>query len=318
MIVAGVDIGKDRLDVHVLEGAEDRRFPNTKKGQLALRDWLLERGVARVVPEPTGRHRRLLHQRLWDAGFKTVLVNPLRSRRFAEAVGRLAKNDRVDAAMLAGFGLVAGVETKEPKAGALQQLGDILVLRRKLVEQRTALRALQGEVDPDAAGCGDAVLDAMESGIANCERRAAECIASDPGLARRAEIIQSVPGLGAVNAASLLADMPELGRIGRRQAASLIGVAPFDDDSGKRSGRRSIQGGRARPRHLLYMAALSAVRWEPGCWAMYRRLVDTRGKEPKVAMVAVMRKLVGVLGALLRDDRLWQPEPPARPLQAAS
>ena len=143
------------------------------------------------------------------------------------------------------------------------------------------------------------------------------CIAADSALSRRAASIRSIPGCGPVTAACLCADMPELGTLGRRQAASLFGLAPFDRDSGQHRGGRSIRGGRAQPRHLLYMAALSAVRCEPAAKAFYERLL-ARGKPPKVALVAVMRKLVGLLDTLLREDRLWQPEPPTHELQAAA
>ena len=317
IIVAGIDVGKAWLDAHILEGELDRRFPNTKAGHRALLAWLAVGGVTRAVFEPTGRYHRLLHRRLFEAGLETVLVNPLRSRRFAEAVGRLAKNDRVDAAMLARCGLLAGAESVAPRPESLEQLSDILGFRRKIVEHMDAMRKAAGEFGSLAAGCSGAILKSQKEAVARCDRLMQECIQADPALARRAAIVRSVPGIGPVNAASLLADMPELGQLGRRKAASLLGLAPFDRDSGKRRGRRCIQGGRARPRHLLYMAALSAIRCEPASRDFYRRLVAD-GKEHKLAMVAVMRKLAGLLDALLRDNRLWQTEPPARPSEAAA
>ena len=274
-VIAGIDVGKSGLDAHILEGSLERHFKNDKCGRRALRKWLLQHGVSRAVFEPTGRYHRRLHQCLFEAGLETVLVNPLRSRRFAEALGQLAKNDRVDAAMLARFGQLDSLVATPPQDDNLQLLSDLLAARRKLVIQLGALRKL------------------------------------------RAEIIQAVPGCGPVTAACLCAEMPELGTIGRRQAASLLGLAPFDQDSGKQHGRRSIRGGRAQPRHSLYMAALSATRWEPACKACYQRLIADK-KEHKVAMVAVMRKLACLLTALLREDRCWQSEPPARELPAAA
>ena len=291
IVVAGIDVGKSKLDAHILAGSLERPFNNDKCGRRALRNWLLKHSVTRAVLEPTGRYHRNLHQCLFDAGIETVLVNPLRSRRFAEAIGRLAKNDRVDASMLA--------------------------LRRKLVEQLGALRKLCAELAPEAAACPAATLEACQADIADCDRRMRVCIAADAALSRRAAIIQSIPGFGPLNAACLCADMPELGTLGRRQAASLLGLAPFDRNSGQHRGGRSIRGGRAQPRHLLYMAALSAVRCEPAAKAFYQRLL-ARGNPHKVALVAVMRKLAGLLDTLLREDRLWQHEPPARALQAAA
>ena len=224
----------------------------------------------------------------------TVLVNPLRSRRFAEAVGVLAGNDRVDAAMLARFGLLDGLEGTPPRSRNLLLLGDLLALRGKLVEQLAALRKLRDELDPGlAAGAGPA-LDGL-----------------------RAAIIESVPGCGPVNAACLCAGMPELGGLDRRRAASLFGIAPFACDSGRVRGGRRIRGGRSQPRCLLYMAAVSAIRCEPRSKACYERL-RARGKPPEVASVAVMRRLAARLAALLREDRLWQAEPPARVAEAAA
>ena len=317
IVAAGIDVGKRKPDVHILDGRLDRQFDNTKTGRRALRNWLCKHAVSRTVFEPAGRYHRNLHQCLFDSGLQTVLVNPLRSRRFAEAIGRLAKNDRVDASMLARFGLLEDLESTPPLPANLLRLSDLLALRRKLVEQLGTLRKLCAELDPDAAACTAATRDALQAAIADCDRRMRDCIAADAVLARRDAIIQSIPGCGPVNAACLCADMPELGSLGRRQAASLLGLAPFDRDSGQRRGGRSIRGGRAQPRHLLYMAALSAVRCEPSAAACYRRLT-ANGKPHKVALVAVMRRLVGLLDTLLREDRLWQPRPPARPQEAAA
>ena len=317
IVVAGIDVGKAGLDAHILAGSWQRHFANDKCGRRALRNWLLQHGVTRAVFEPTGRYHRHLHQCLCAAGLATVLVNPLRSRRFAEALGQQAKNDRVDAVMLARFGLLDGLATTAPQEPNLQLLRDLLALRRKLVRQLDALRKLCAELAPELADGPAATLQAMQDDIAACDQRMLDCIAADADLARRAEIIQSVPGCGAITAACLCAERPELGTLQRRQAAALLGLAPFDHDSGQHRGSRCIGGGRAQPRHVLYMAALSAVRWEPGCKASYQRLL-AKGKPHKVAMVACLRKLACLLTALLRDDRCWQAEPPARPLEMAA
>ena len=316
IVVAGIGVGKSKLDVHLLEGGVDRVFRNDKCGRRAVRDWLLRHGVTRAVFEPTGRYHRNLHQCLADAGIETVLVNPLRSRRCAEALGRLAKNDRADAGMLARFGLLDDLAATPPRAENLQQLSDLLALRRKLLDQLGALRKLCAELDPQAARCSAATIDALQAGIAACERHMLECVAADAVLSRRADIIASVPGCGRLTAACLCADMPELGTLGRRQAASLLGLAPYDRDSGRHMGGRRIRGGRAHPRRVLYLAALTAIRWEPDSQARYGRLT-ARGKPHKVAMVAVMRRLACLLDTLLREDRLWQAGPPCTALQAA-
>lgn len=317
IVVAGIDVGKSGLDAHILAGNLQRHFKNDHSGRRALRNWLLKHAVKRAVFEPTGRYHRRLHQCLFEAGLQTVLVNPLRSRRFAESLGQFAKNDRVDAAMLARFGQLDNLETTPPQQRNLQLLSDLLALRRKLVAQRDALRKLCAELAPEAAACPSASCQALQGDVAACEQRMLDCIAADAALARRAEIIQSVPGCGPLTAACLCAELPELGTLARRPAAALLGVAPFDCDSGQHRGRRHIRGGRAHPRRVLYMAALSASRWEPACKACYQRLVAD-GKPHKVAIVAVMRKLVCLLGALLRADRCWQASPPSRQLEPAT
>ena len=251
LIVAGIDVGKSKLDACILAGERERRFDNTRPGRRALRNRLLRHRVERVVFEPAGRYHRNLHQGLCDTVLETVLVNPLRSRRFAEAVGVLAGNDRVDAAMLARFGLVAGLEGTPPRPRNLLLLGDLLALRGKLVEQLAALRKLRDELDPGlAAGAGPA-LDGLRAASATCDRRMRDWIAADAELARRAALIASVPGCDPVHAACLYAKMP-------------------------------VRGGRSQPRCLLYMAALSAIRCEPRSRVCYEpcALAASRPRSP--------------------------------------
>ncbi len=217
-VVAGIDVGKSKLDAHILSEGLDRQFHNDTCGRRALRNWLLQHGVSRAVFEPTGRYHRNLHQCLFDASLETVVVNPLRSRRFAQALGRIAKNDRVDASMLARYGLLDGLDSTPPKAANLRLLSDLLALRRKLVEQRGALRKLRAELDPAAARAGALACDGLAAAIDNLDVRMQACIAADPALSRRAGIVRSIPGFGPVNAACLCADMPELGDLDRRRA----------------------------------------------------------------------------------------------------
>ena len=168
IVVAGIDVGKSKLDAHILEGSLERPFHNDQCGRRALRNWLLKHGVTRAVLEPTGRYHRNLQRGLFDAGIETVLGNPLRSRRFAEAIGKLAKNDRVEAAMRARFGLLDGLEATPPQPHNLQLLSDVLALRRKL----------GAELDPEAAGCPGTTREAFQ---ADCDRRMRQCIAADAG-----------------------------------------------------------------------------------------------------------------------------------------
>ncbi len=246
---------------------------------------------------------------------ETVLVHPLRSRRFAEAIGSVAKTDRVDAAMLARFGTLDNLAASDP-APQQQRLSDLLAVRRQLLKHLDALRKLQSEVGTDAEVPMTAIT-ALRDNIGSCERAMLACVARDDELSRRAAIIESIPGLKPINADSLCADMPELGSLARRQAASLLGVAPLAPDSGGHHGRRAIRGGRAESRRLFFMAAMSARTWEPGSKSLYDRLV-ARGKPHKVAMVAVMHRLIGLIDTLLREDRMWHTEAPSRPMEATA
>ncbi len=253
-----------------------------------------------VVVEATGRFHRQLHQSLNDRGYIVHVVNPLRARRFAEALGQVAKSDRIDARALAAFGEVGGLPAAQPKPEALQELERLLVAREALVDTRTSLTARIREIGGTTAAA--AALKRALAGIATA-------IDADPGLARRRDILVSVPGIGPVTAAALICWMPELGTLGSRQAAALLGVAPFARDSGTLSGARRIRGGRRRHRDVLYMAAMTAIRWNPAMRELYERLTAA-GKAHKVALVAVMRRMVTLTNVLLRDGRGWSPDAP--------
>ncbi len=309
-IVAGIDVGKRWLDAHIEPGGHARRFPNDKLGRRALRNWLRKHGVERAVFEPTGRYHRPLHQCLAADGVETVAVRPDCARRFAEALGLLVKTDRVDAKVLARFGRLEGLEATAPLDKALADLQDLVLLRRHFVDELASLSRIEQELGAKA-GLLQLRLQraAAERRVKALEQDLLAAIEADPGLRRRAEVLRSIPGVGPATAASLLAAMPELGGLGRRAAGALLGVAPCARDSGSHEGRRHVRGGRAAPRCALYMAAVAAIRCNPPLAAFYKRLRE-RGKQAKVALVAVMRKLVTLADALLRADRLWQPSPP--------
>ena len=257
--------------------------------------------------EATGRMHRALLQSLHARGFAAVVVNPRQSRDFARASGELAKTDRVDARILAAFG--AAFPAMPPTAPAdvtIDRLRDMLVLREALVDQRAQLKAVLAEVgDPLSDGCAEKALTSLDSAIGGCDRGIEETVAGAEDLAESCGILTSVPGIGPVTAAALIAWMSELGAIGNRQAAALIGVAPFARDSGTLRGGRHVAGGRRRPRDVLYMAAMAACRFNPEMAAFYGRLRE-RGKRHKVAVTAVMRKLIVTANALLRDRRMWE------------
>ena len=303
-VVAGIDVSKEQLDVHV--AGESRQFANQRAGYRALGTWLEHHGSGRVVMESTGRYHRAVHQSLHAQGLEVVLVNPLRTRRFAEALGLLAKTDTIDAAALAAYGMAfLNLPATPPRSAFLEQLADLLVLREKHRDAQVSLRQTAGEVqDPALREQAQHSVDQLGRQVTAFDGKIRELITSDPDAEQRYQILISIPGVGPVSAAALCCWMPELGHLGNRQAAALLGVAPFARDSGRQRGARHIRGGRQRPRNVLYMAALSAAMHNPDLQRVFQRL-KAAGKSHKVAIVAVMRKLIILANVLLRDARPW-------------
>jgi transposase len=309
-VYVGIDVCKDHLDVYLHPLGLSERLTNSKDGIRRLKRLLAGHAVALVVMEATGKHHRLTHRSLSQSGIPVAVVNPLRSRLFAEAIGTRAKTDRVDAKMLAVLGDALGPEAIPPASEALEALQELVHARNAATAERTALTNRR-------AASNTAFLKAeinrrLKSLDRHIDRLAAEIakrIAVEPGLARRQQILLSMPGVGAGVAANLLVDLAELGSLDRHAAASLAGLAPFADDSGEVTGKRHIKGGRANPRRALYWAALSAARHNPDLRNFYKRLVEN-GKKPKVALTAVMRKLVVLANTLIKEDRIWADNAP--------
>ena len=304
----GVDISKASLDVHLHPDGASRRFANDRKGFDALIRWLGGFVVTRIVYEPTGAFHRAFESRLLEAGYTLAKVNPRQARRFAEAIGTNAKTDAVDAAMLARFGAMVEPRALAPSSPILGEMKDLLVARRALVEDRTAMqnRAHQRRLALLRAQAAERA-EQIARQIAAIDVVLRERLAADPALTARFDILLSIPGLGATTAFALLVDMPELGTLDHKSAASLAGLAPMARDSGQWKGKRSIRGGRAEPRRALYMPALVAIRFNAEMKAKYRALVGS-GKAAKVAIVAVMRKLLVLANALLKKGVAWQPK----------
>ncbi len=303
----GVDISKAHLDLHRRSTGESARFANDADGFEELAAWVGD-PAALVVYESTGPWHRNLEECL--AG-RLVLarVNPLRARRFAQAMGEEAKTDAADARSLAAMGAAMEVRRVEPRTQAQRDLDELATARDALVKDRTAaLNREKHARHPLLRRQLKNRLAQIGRQIKALDDRIAKTTAEDAGLSRRMEVLTSIPGVGPVVAAGLLADMPELGRVDGKAAASLVGVAPWTRESGQWKGRSFIRGGRARPRRLLYMAAVSALRRNPDMARKYAEL-RARGKPPKVALTAVMRKLAVLANVLLKQDRLWAPEP---------
>jgi transposase len=305
--VAGIDIAKDHLDVHLHPSGATRRVTNDTAGHKALLGWFARQSVERIVFEATGPYHRRFERALCAAGLPFAKINPRQARRFAEATGRLAKTDRVDAALLARLGALLQPEARTPKSPLLDELTELVAARRALVKDRTACRN-RAKIVSIALLKSQAAqrLRHITAQIAALDRLCRERVASDQTLSRRLAILTSIPGLGEATAIALLADMPELGQLEPKQAASLAGLAPVARESGTWRGKSFIRGGRAHVRQALYMPALVAIRFNEPLKTKYRALTQA-GKPAKVAITAIMRKLIVLANALLRGERKWSP-----------
>lgn len=304
----GVDISKDHLDAHRMSDGARRRFANDSCGYKTFLNWLGQPQnipVTRIVYEPTGPYHRAFERRFGDAGFALVKVNPRQARRFAEATGRLAKTDRLDAAMLARMGALLDLQARPVHSQLLSDLKDLHIAREALVKSRTAAKNRAKMLTLALLKRHNAAqLRQIERQMATIDKEIMACIKGDTDLVSRFNILVSIPGVSAITAFALLIDMPELGTLGQGQVAALAGLAPVARQSGQWTGRAFIRGGRANVRQALYMPALVAMRFNPDLKAKYEQL-KAAGKASKVAITAIMRKLIVLANALLRDRRKW-------------
>jgi transposase len=306
--VAGVDIGKRWLDVAV-HGLEDAlRVDNGLDGYSELIAWLRSREVGRVGLEATGGYERGVRAALDEAGFEVVVHQPLEVRRFAQLKRRRAKNDRLDARLIAAA--TAQVEAvKAAQDPRLAQLAERLTAYEQITDQAADLKTfLESLTLKDIIRVVRAQIAALERTKAKLAADILRRIKAEADLLARFRLLTSLPGIGPIVAASLVIRMPELGAMQRGQAASLIGVAPFDRDSGQWKGLRFISGGRARPRRMLYLAAVAAKRFDPSLKAFAERLL-ARGKPAKLITVAVMRKLIEAANLVLQRGQPWLKQP---------
>lgn len=302
--VIGVDVAKSWIDVHRLETEESRRVPVTGRD---LGRFAAEAADALVVFEASGGYERPLMEALAAAGVDFVRVNPRQAREFARATGRLAKTDRTDARMLAEMGRALGLSADPPEDPARLRLAALVARREDIADmiRRERNRLAQTRDGWLRRDIGDH-LRVLERRLRRVEDEIARQITENETLAKREARLRTVPGIGRILAAALVAQMPELGRLDRRAAASLAGLAPHACDSGLFRGKRRIWGGRGPARRALYLAGLVASRHDPRFRTFRSRLRDA-GKPPKVAIVAVARKLLTILNAMLRDGRDYAP-----------
>jgi transposase len=301
----GIDVSRDHLDIAVRPTHERSRLLNGDEGVDALIERLRPLKPALIVLEATGRYHQLVLGRLLAAGLPAIAINPRQARDFARAIGRLAKTDSIDADVLAEFAEKIRPELRSIADEATQQLEALCTRRRQLVgmlsseknRHHTAPKTIRPQIQKH--------IHWLEKEISQLEKDLDQRIRSSPAWREKDELLRTCKGIGPVTTHTMLSCLPELGTLSGRQIAALVGVAPFNDDTGKHRGRRHVQGGRLDVRSVLYMATLAAIRHNRLIRAFHQRLIAA-GKAKKVAITACMRKLLTILNAMLRDNKPWQ------------
>lgn len=306
-MVVGIDVSKAQLDTAFGSEGEVLAFSNDESGISRLLERLKEVRPALVVMEASGGYETAAATAIAAAGWAMAVVNPRQVRDFARATGRLAKTDRIDAAVLVAFGkAIAPQVSKLPDEDA-QALQALLLRRQQLVAMRAQERQRLEHAQAPMRKHIKKHIDWLDKEIEKLEIDLTAGLRKSPVWRAKDELLQSFKGIGRITSGTLMVALPELGRLDRRAIAALVGLAPFNRDSGKMRGRRSIYGGRARIRTLLYMATTSAIRSNPIIRAFYQRLTS-KGKPHKVAMIACMRKILTILNAMVRESTPWTPE----------
>ena len=306
-VYVGIDVCKDWLDVYLHPLGQKLRVANAPEGLKTLKRQIARLPVALIVMEATAKYHRQPHRTLHAAGLAVAIVNPLRSRLFAEAIGQLAKTDRLDARVLAIMAESLEPRAAAPAPAAIQAMQEIVHAREAAIADQTALsnQRLASQTPFLRAELGRR-LKTLATSIARLEAEIDRRLRADPALKRRYDILISIPGVGPVAAITLAVGLPELGACSGKAASLLVGLAPLACESGQKTGERHIKGGRGHVRKGLYFAALTAARFNPQLSTVYKRL-QAAGKKPKVALTAIMRKLVVLANVLVHEDRLWTP-----------
>jgi transposase len=308
----GIDVAKDSFEVASDSGDLKLSLPNDPPGRQQLLKALQNQGVALIVLEATGGYERGLAADLLQAGYAVIVANPRQVRDFARGMGELAKTDAIDAAVLAQFGQHVKPKPRPRPSGQTSDLAELVTRRRQLSDLLTQeSNRVPLARHPKVRKSLQKITRALEHQIADLDKLIRDHIESDDGLRRKDEIVQSVKGVGPGTSAMLLGQLPELGALNREKIAALVGVAPWDMKSGKWAGKSRIWGGRMPVRNMLYMAALSAKRFNPVIREFYQRL-ESYGKVFKVCITACMRKLLVILNSLVKKDCLWAPPAPKK------
>jgi len=298
----GIDVSKDRLDVAVLGESQEKQVNHTQTGIAELVQWMLELQPALIVVEASGGYQRNVVEALFHAGLPVAVVNPARVRQFARACGLLAKTDKLDAQVLAVFGQRVQPKLYTGKSEAEKQLGALLMRRKQVEEMLKAEQNRLRTVAPSLRASVERMIAVLKEEKKRLDEQIRELMNEQKAWQEQTEILESAPGVGMVTTATLLAELPELGKMDCKKIAALVGVAPMNYDSGKKRGYRKTKGGRTTVRSVLYMSTLVATRYNPLIRAQYQHLLK-RGKEKKVALTACMRKFLTILNAMLRDQQ---------------
>jgi transposase len=306
LVFVGIDVSKVRLDVAVRPSGELSRVTYNANGITTVLAQLRQVRPARIVMEATCGLERPLLRALVDAALPVIVVNPRQVRDFAKATGQLAKTDTLDAPVLARFAEVIRPALRVIPDAPTQELAALLARRRQVLAMQQAEQNRLDRASDRVRKRIAAHVHWLSDERARLDEELDDMIQRSPGWRAREELLQSVPGIGPVMSRTVLAELPELGLLSRKQMAVLVGVAPFNRDSGRLRGHRTIWGGRASVRPVLYMATLVATRWNPVIRPFYQRL-RAAGKAPKVALVAAMRKLLTLLNAMVHDGTPWRP-----------
>jgi transposase len=306
----GIDVSKDWLDAHVWPTDKSLCVANTREGIRKLKRWLVLLEPERVAVEATGKWHRELCRSLHASAIAVAVTDPYKVRMFAKAQGILAKTDKIDARVLAQYAAVMAPVVRPPTPQALEALQELVTAQNSAVAERTALKnqlvAAESAFLKSQLTCR---IKELSIHIAAIRQETLRHIKADEGFAKRYSILTSIPGFGPIAAETLIACLAELGALTHKQAGSLAGLAPVANDSGQRRGARSIWGGRAIVRKVLYLAAISASRYNADMKTFYQRLI-ANGKAPKAALIAVARKLLVLANTLITQNRAWQPTAP--------
>jgi len=301
----GIDVCKRYLDVCVGSSGEYFRVENNADGFKVIQERLADYSPCLLIAESTGGYESEMVRVLQKKGFSVAVINPRQARDFAKALGRLAKTDKIDAGVLAHFG-----EALKPAAKAIssedeESLSALAQRRRQLVDMLTVeknrLRQAHGSIDKSIKKS----VDFLKKQLKDVEKQLAEQVKNDEEWSRKTEVLESIRGVGRVIAVTLVADLPELGKVSHKEIAALAGLAPLNRDSGSMQGQRSIWGGRATVRTALYMGALVAVRFNPVLKAFYEKLCQA-GKKKKVALIACAHKLLTIMNSMVKHDTKWR------------